>query len=64
MDIRTALSLAGACAAMGVFAGWRGARPPDPMKGPRMIPWRWVMVLAATLALTFGGMAAHLALGR
>ncbi|GAD57828.1 MULTISPECIES: hypothetical protein [Brevundimonas] len=23
-----------------IFSGWRGARPPDLMRGPRMIPWR------------------------
>jgi hypothetical protein len=61
MDIRTALALAGACVAVGVFAGWRGARPPNPMKGPRMIPWRFLMVLAATGALIFGVAAAQLA---
>jgi hypothetical protein len=64
MDIGAALSLAGACAAVGVFAGWRGARPPNPMKGPRMVPWRFLMVLAATGAILFGLTAAHLALGR
>ena len=64
MDIRTALSVAGMCAMVSVFAGWRGARPPNPMKGPRMVPWRFVMVLAATGALLFGISAAHMALGR
>ena len=33
------------------FAGWRGARPPNPMKGHRMIPWRPIMVAAATAAI-------------
>ena len=61
MDIRTALSFAGACAAVGVFAGWRGAQLPDPIKGPRMVPWRFVMVLAATGALLFGLTAAQMA---
>ncbi|MEO8113083.1 MAG: hypothetical protein ABI655_01795 [Phenylobacterium sp.] len=27
--------------------GWRGARPPNPHRGPRMVPWRFLMVLAA-----------------
>ena len=30
------------------FGGWRGARPYDPAKGPRMIPWQPIMLLAAT----------------
>jgi hypothetical protein len=34
--------------ALTVFAGWRGARPWDPRKGVRMIPWRIVMLLSAT----------------
>ena len=45
------LAIAAALAALAGFAGWRGARPPDLMKGPRMIPWRPIMVLAATGAI-------------
>jgi len=37
--------------ALAVFAGWRGMRPPNLSRGPRMIPWRWTMLLAATGAL-------------
>lgn len=39
-----------ACA---LFCGWRGARPPDLMRGPRMIPWRLLMVASATGVLIF-----------
>ena len=28
-----------------VFAGWRGARPTDFLR-PRMVPWRFIMLLA------------------
>jgi hypothetical protein len=45
------LALALALAALAGFAGWRGARPPNPMKGPRLIPWRPIMVFAATGAV-------------
>jgi hypothetical protein len=38
-------------AVLAAFAGWRGARPPNPMKGPRLIPWRFIMVLAAAAAI-------------
>jgi hypothetical protein len=41
------LSLAVLLGAFAVFAGWRGARPPDPRRGPRLIPWRFLMALAA-----------------
>lgn len=41
------LAIGGGLLALGVFAGWRGARPPNPHKGPRLIPWRFIMVLAA-----------------
>ena len=34
-------------AALAVFAGWRGARPPDLLKGVRMVPSRAVMVTAS-----------------
>lgn len=41
------LGAAGFCA----FAGWRGARAPDLTRGPRLIPWRLLMVLAAAVAM-------------
>lgn len=28
-----------------VFSGWRGSRPPDLVRGPRMVPWRALMLL-------------------
>ncbi|HEX8471507.1 MAG TPA: hypothetical protein VF633_10370 [Brevundimonas sp.] len=33
-----------------LFAGWRGARPTDLMKGPRMIPWRFLMLLSGAVS--------------
>jgi hypothetical protein len=47
MDMPLTLSIAGGFLALAVFAGWRGARPPDFTKGVRMIPWRVIMVSAA-----------------
>ena len=35
---------------MEVF-GWRGARPPDFKRGPRMMPWRWLMLFCAAFEL-------------
>lgn len=47
MSLTETLALAAAFLALAVFAGWRGARPPNPLKGPRMVPWRPIMVAAA-----------------
>lgn len=51
MDLTTTLILLAVALAATLFTGWRGARPPDPWKGPRMVPWRFLMVGAAALAL-------------
>lgn len=51
MDLRTTLALGASFAVLAAFAGWRGARPPNPMKGPRLIPWRPIMVFAAAAAV-------------
>ncbi|WP_292085274.1 MULTISPECIES: hypothetical protein [unclassified Brevundimonas] len=45
------LALLAASTAVAVLSGWRGARPPDLSKGPRMMPWRFIMLVAG--ALTF-----------
>jgi hypothetical protein len=47
MDLPLTLMLAAAALALALACGWRGARPPDPRKGPRMVPWRFLMLLAA-----------------
>jgi hypothetical protein len=36
--------LAGVC-------GWRGARPPNPHSGPRLMPWRFLMIAFAAVVL-------------
>ena len=48
-----ALTIGAVLAAAGVaaFAGWRGARPPDLVRGPRLAPWRLIMVTAAAVAM-------------
>ena len=47
MDIAVTLALAGGLLATALFCGWRGARPYDPIKGPRMAPWSLLMMLSA-----------------
>lgn len=51
MDLQLTLVILGALVAVGLFSGWRGARPPNPHKGPRLMPWRFLMLLAAAGAL-------------
>ena len=51
MDMPLTLLIAAAIAALALFAGWRGARPPNPHKGPRLMPWRFIMLLAAACEL-------------
>lgn len=38
--------------------GWLGARPPDLKRGPRLLPYRFLMLLAAAWSLL---MLVHLA---
>ena len=52
----TLLSAAVGLALVALF-GWRGARPPDLRKGPRLVPYRFLMLLAAAWVLM---MAVHL----
>ena len=47
MDMTLTLAVMAGFAGLAVFAGWRGARPPNPHKGPRLMPWRFIMLLAA-----------------
>jgi len=51
MTVTTTLAITAAFLGLTAFAGWRGARPPDLLKGPRMIPWRMVMVTSAAVVL-------------
>ena len=51
MSLTLTLILLGLALALMVFTGWRGALPPDPMKGPRLMPWRFLMIGAAGVAL-------------
>ena len=47
MDFPVTLAILAGAVAFGAFCGWRGARPPDFTRGPRMIPWRGLMMLSA-----------------
>jgi hypothetical protein len=46
MDVPLTASLAAAALAMTLFFGWRGAQPSEPGRAPRLVPWRWLMLLS------------------
>ena len=47
MTLPISLAVTAALLALAVFAGWRGAQPPNFAKGVRMVPWRGVMLLSS-----------------
>lgn len=51
MDLPTTLTLAAISLAIAVVCGWLGARAPNPKKGPRMIPYRAIMLLSGAMFL-------------
>ncbi len=50
MSVTLTLILMAAAIASTVFCGWRGAQPPHPLK-VRMAPWRFLMLLSASLVV-------------
>ncbi len=47
MTLEISLAVTAALLGLALFAAWRGAQPPDFMKGVRMIPWRGVMLFSS-----------------
>jgi hypothetical protein len=37
--------------ALAAAMGWMGARPPDLRRGPRLVPYRFLMLLSAAMAV-------------
>ncbi len=58
VSLSLTLILLAVCLAVTVFAGWRGQRPPDLLKGVRMAPWRFLMLLFGAISFL---LAVHLA---
>ena len=51
MTLTMTLGLLGGAVALTVLAAWRGGRPPDFKRGPRMMPWRLLMLLGTAVSL-------------
>lgn len=51
MSLTLTLGLGGVLLALGVLCGWLGARPPNPHRGPRLIPYRFIMVICGAMLL-------------
>jgi hypothetical protein len=47
MPLSISLALTAALLGLALFAAWRGAQPPDLIKGVRMVPWRGVMLFSS-----------------
>jgi len=56
MNLTVTLGLMVLILGIGGFCGWRGAAPPNPHRGPRLIPYRFLMVLCGAIELY---LAAH-----
>jgi hypothetical protein len=46
MDWTATIIALALCFGIAVACGWLGARPPNPAKGPRLVPYRFLMLLA------------------
>ena len=46
MNLPISLSIAGGALALTVLFGWLGARPARPLSPPRLVPWRFLMMIA------------------
>lgn len=52
MDLSLTLALTAAAVALTIFCGWRGAKPLDiGLTKPRMVPWRFLMLVFAALTM-------------
>lgn len=46
MTAMPTVSIAAAALALTILCGWLGARPPVLLGAPRLVPWRFLMLLA------------------
>ena len=51
MGLTVTLAIAGGAAILAALFGWLGARRPDPARGPRLAPYRFLMLASAAVVL-------------
>lgn len=51
MDLPLTAILAVVCGLFAAGSGYMGAKMPDPKRGPRMVPWRFLMLIAVLGAM-------------
>jgi hypothetical protein len=51
LDMIVTISVAIGAALLAALFGWLGARKPDPARGPRLAPYRFLMRAAAAVVL-------------
>ncbi|MFT4253052.1 MAG: hypothetical protein QM608_11255 [Caulobacter sp.] len=60
MDMIFTLIAGATTIALTILFGWLGARPSNPAKGPRMAPWRPMMMMTAVATLLLAAHALNL----
>ena len=50
-ELGISLIITGASVAAALFCGWRGSRLWDIRKGPRLMPWRFLMLMLFAVAM-------------
>lgn len=58
MDLPLTLAACALFLALAILCGWRGARPINVLKGPRLVPWRPLMMICVVALML---MMVHLA---
>tara|TARA_R110002096_G_scaffold1542_2_gene8138 strand:+ start:260 stop:481 length:222 start_codon:yes stop_codon:yes gene_type:complete len=58
LSLTSTLIVLGISLAIFMLGRWRGAQPARPERGPRLIPWTLIAIMAAAVAII---MVAHLA---
>jgi hypothetical protein len=61
MDMTATLASTAAAILLAVLFGWLGARKPNPSRGPRLAPWRFLMLASAATAILLAGRLIQLA---
>ena len=51
MELEITIAIAVGAALVAALFGWLGARKPDPARGPRLAPYRFLMLTAAAVVL-------------